>query len=70
MARAQEIFEGTHFHFLDDRNDYGEKRMVTVGFLDQRMVLMVWTKRGDVLRIISLRKANEREQKNYATRMG
>ena len=70
MARAAEIFEGPHFHFLDDRNDYGEERMVTVGFLDQRMVLMVWTKRGDVLRIISLRKANEREQKNYATRMG
>jgi len=70
MARAAEIFEGTHFHFPDNRQNYGEMRMVTVGHLDQRMVLMVWTKRGDVLRIISLRKANEREQKNYTPRMG
>lgn len=40
MARAQEIFEETHFHFLDDRHDYSEERIVTVGFLDQRMVLL------------------------------
>lgn len=33
--------------------------------LDGRMVVMVWTLRGEARRIISLRKANEREQARY-----
>jgi uncharacterized DUF497 family protein len=69
MARALEIFDGTAVTRPDDRKNYGEQRFITVGYLDQRMVVLVWTKRSDVLRIISLRKANEREQKIFAPRM-
>lgn len=68
MARAAEIFDGATLTVEDDREDYGEIRLITIGFLDARMVVMVWTERGTARRIISLRKANEREQKAYAPR--
>jgi hypothetical protein len=45
----------------DRREDYSELRYVTVGKLDGRMVILVWTPRGEARRIISMRKANERE---------
>ena len=68
MARAAEIFSGATLTVEDDREDYGETRLITIGFLDSRMVVVVWTQRGAARRIISLRKANEREQKAYASR--
>lgn len=67
MARAAEIFDGATLTVVDDRKDYGETRQITIGFLDERMVVMVWTQRGETRRIISLRKANEREQTAYAS---
>ena len=36
------------------------------GVLDSRMVILVWTPRGEVRRIISMRKANEREIEKFA----
>jgi uncharacterized DUF497 family protein len=54
----------------DDRADYGETRFITAGLLDGRMVVMVWTLRGEVRRVISMRKANEREQARYRSRLG
>ena len=68
MARAAEIFGGATLTVEDDREDYGETRLITIGFLEGPMVVMVWTQRGPARRIISLRKANEREQKTYTSR--
>ena len=70
FARAAEIFAGRHYTGEDLREDYAEPRYITVGLLDGRMVVMVWTPRGEARRIISLRKANEREQKHYAVYLG
>jgi len=69
FARASEVFAGKHFTAEDTREDYSEPRHITVGKLDGRMVVMVWTPRGEVRRIISMRKANEREQVRYAHRV-
>lgn len=69
MGRAGEIFDGPTLSVADDRKDYGEKRFITIGKLDGRMVVLVWTQRGLSRRIISLRKANEREQKIYGHRL-
>ena len=68
MARAQEVFEGATLTVEDDRRDYGENRFITIGFLDRTMVVMVWTPRRLARRIISMRKANERERRIYASR--
>jgi len=54
----------------DNRYDYGELRHITVGTLDGRTVVMVWTSRGAARRIISMRYANEREIQRYTPKMG
>ncbi len=43
--------------------------MITVGLLRGRMVVLVWTQRGAWRRIISMRKANDREQALYRPRL-
>ncbi len=68
MARANEIFSGETLTVADDRRDYGEPRNLTIGFLDDRMVVVVWTPRAGAFRIVSLRKANAREQALYGPR--
>ena len=65
MADADFIFAGTYLTVADDRKDYGEPRFITYGTLDGRMVVVVWTVRGAFRRIISLRKANAREQSTH-----
>jgi uncharacterized DUF497 family protein len=69
FADAEEVLEGPKYQFADEREDYGEVRITTVGFLHGRMVLIVWTERGDDRHVISMRKANEREQRRYRDRM-
>ena len=68
MARAEEVLAGPTLTVEDDRRDYGEDRFITIGFLDGAMVVLVWTPRRDAHRIISLRKANERERTLYGPR--
>ena len=63
------VFESKTVTFLDDRKDYGENRYVTLGQLAKRVVVMVHTQRDEKIRIISLRKANEREKKIYHERL-
>ena len=67
---ADKVFAGPLIEGPDDRFDYGEDRIVTVGFLDRRMVVLVWTWRGPDRHIISMRKANEREQQRYGAQLG
>ncbi len=62
FARAGELFAGRHFTGEDTRQDYAEDRFITVGWLDARLVVLVWTPRGEARRIISMRKANDREK--------
>jgi uncharacterized DUF497 family protein len=70
MARANEVFDKSHLDQIDARKNYGEARIRTFGYLDKRPVFIVWTYRGNIRRIISMRRANEREVKKYAGRMG
>jgi uncharacterized DUF497 family protein len=63
MRRAGEVFAGLHLTRADDRFDYGERRYVTTGWLDSRLVVFVWTPRGPARRIISMRHCHEREAK-------
>jgi len=65
---ASEVFAGETMDGPDDRWDYGESRIKTVGFLRGRMVIIIWTPRWGKHHIISMRKANDREQKKYRQR--
>jgi uncharacterized protein len=63
------IFEGKTISFEDDRENYGENRFITLGELRGRVIVIVHTQRDVVRRIISMRKANEREKKIYFERL-
>ena len=55
----------------DNRMDYGEVRQVSTGYLHGRLCVLCWTERHPtIVRVISLRKANDREQKKYADATG
>lgn len=49
----------------DDREDYGETRYRAWGLIDGEYHAMVFTKRGETIRIISLRRAHEKEVKRH-----
>ena len=67
---AGKVFDGTEYTWIDDRFDYGEARHNTSGFLDGRLIALTWTVRNGNRRIISMRKANDREQANYRRFLG
>jgi uncharacterized DUF497 family protein len=50
----------------DTRRDYGERRMRVLGRIDGILHAAVITPRGDRIRVISLRRANRREERAYA----
>jgi uncharacterized protein len=70
FADAEKVFAGLVVEGPDTRFDYGEERIVTVGFLNERMVVVVWTARGEDRHVISMRKANGKEQRRYGKQMG
>jgi len=70
FLNAESVFAGLTYTILDQRFPYPEDRYVTVGLLSGRMVIVVWTPTEDGRRIISMRKANDREQARYSHRLG
>ena len=70
FARAPEMFAQAIHTLKAVRKNYGELRLITLGFLDDRLTVIVWTPRGQRKRIISMRYANEREIKAYQQFMG
>ena len=65
FADASLVFAGLTMDVADRRQDYGEPRVQTIGYLAGRMVMVVWTPRGDARRIMSMRYCNDRERKIY-----
>ena len=49
----------------DRLGEYGEQRMVSIGPIGLRLYVLVWTARGDLVRVISLRPANGPERKRH-----
>jgi uncharacterized DUF497 family protein len=70
FADAELVFAGPCVTFVDSRFDYGEERFITLGLLVGRLVTIAHAPRGEATRIVSMRKANRREQKIYQERLG
>ncbi len=49
----------------DTRHDYGEERYELLAKVDEVLFVVIYTFREEAIRIISARKANEREKKRY-----
>jgi uncharacterized DUF497 family protein len=69
FARAGEVFAGRTATSPTHGGPTGETRCVTAGFLDARMVVLVWTPRGDGRHIISMRHAHAKEQRLWEEEM-
>ncbi len=61
---AEFDFESAVFS-LDTRRDYGEVRRRALGYLDGRLHALVFVETQEGIRVISFRKANQREVKRY-----
>lgn len=62
---ARAFFDPDRLIQADTRHSYGEERYQLLGKIEQRLFVVVYTPRDDVLRIISARKANQREVRHY-----
>jgi len=50
---------------IDDRKDYKEERYTTLGIIEGRLYVVIYTTTSEAIRIISARKANKKERKRY-----
>lgn len=66
LALASHLEWGSALVWIDSRNSYGEARQSALGFIGERVYFVAFVDRADVRRIISLRKANDREVMHYA----
>lgn len=63
---AKQLFNNDLLIIPDIRFNYIENRYIGYGFIDDRLMVVVYTERlPDIIRIISFRKANKREQQTY-----
>lgn len=70
FADAEQVLDEPCVTFVDSRFDYGEERLITLGPLAGRIVVIAHSPRAGGTRVISMRKANRREQKIYQERLG
>ncbi len=70
FADASRVFDGLVIRYEDDRFPYDERRMVALGQLDAVVVLVVHVERGNVIRVISMRKADKHETNLYFKAFG
>lgn len=67
FADAEQAMRDPHAATLDDPDAEGEPRFVSLGMdAAGRVLVIVWTPRGDKARVISARKASKRETDTYA----
>jgi uncharacterized DUF497 family protein len=65
---ALALFGGPRIEWEDRRQDYGETRISALGEIEGRVFFAAFTRRGETVRIISFRKANDREARKYRKR--
>ena len=51
--------------YVDDREDYGETRLLIIGLVDHRLLVVAYTMRNEAIRIISARAAEPFERREY-----
>jgi len=61
---AEKIFRGFTLT-AEDTRAYGEPRFLTLGLLEDQVVSVAHTERGEDIRIISIRKATKNEARYY-----
>lgn len=70
LAECGDIFDYPMITKEDNRENYGEQRLQSLGMLDSRVVFMVWVDKIEYPHIISVREATKYEQKYYYANIG
>ncbi|MBA4162775.1 MAG: hypothetical protein C0515_11990 [Novosphingobium sp.] len=70
MARCDEAFGGFHLTRHDDKHSEAEDRYISVGKLDADVVIIVWTPRDTLRRIVTMWKANDNERQKFEEARG
>lgn len=70
FADAAKVFNSPLVLFEDQRENYGEQRMIGIGLLDFLVVLVVHVESDEEIRIISMRKADSNETDLYFKNAG
>ncbi|MFC3205197.1 BrnT family toxin [Aquamicrobium soli] len=75
QGQARDRFRGgaafdfdTALYTIDDTMNYGEERILAIGVVGARLHALVFTERGDVVRVISLRQATRSENRRFYER--
>lgn len=67
---VKDIFNHPMLTLLDEREEYGEDRWIGIGWIKALVGVVVYAERhGDVIRIISARKATKQEVRHYEQRI-
>ena len=67
FSLVKDEFEWGSAQVIEDRRrDYGERRYRALGLIGIRLHAVVYTPRANGMHVISLRKANRREERRYA----
>ena len=69
LAMAGELDWEAALVWVDDRFEYGELRVIALAPKTGILYCAVYVERGEVRRIISLRRANRREVKHYVRKI-
>lgn len=66
---ATRVFlDENRLEWVDIRHQYGEPRWITIGLIESMEIAVVYTLRGNALRLISARKAERHEREDYWNR--
>lgn len=65
---AGHVFDGETEEFIDERENYGEVRVIAFGYIEGKLYAVVYTQRGDVRWIISAFRCKVKELRKWKRR--
>jgi len=70
LAEVACVFDAPMVTVEDQRESYGEQRLLSLGWFRNRVVFLVWTERNDCARMISCRYGDKHETRAYFETLG
>ena len=70
LAEVGCVFDAPMVTVEDEREEYGEQRLTSLGWFQDRVVFLVWTERDDGARLISCRDGDKHETRAYFKALG
>jgi len=69
FSELTRVFDKPMLTRIDNREAYGETRWISLGDLDGKIVILVYTEEGDTIRLISARRATKNEKRIYSEKV-